>query len=276
MTIDDLAKAARKPEPYEVGAELWNDPHISQGMLAAHLEPETDAASYRPERIDAICENIIRIAGLKDGDSVVDLGCGPGLYCARLAAKGLRMTGIDRSERSIEYARAQNTPGADYMLGSYLDPFGKGLYDAALLIWQDYGVLNPKDRLKLLRNVHRALKPGGCLLMDVAGAAAFQQRLENSAARWYASDAGFWRPNRHFVMEDLVPYPEIPALCDRYVVEDPSGVAIYRVWQTYFTPDTLRPELAKCDFWAETLMAGLDGGEYAETSPEIGVLCRRI
>jgi len=276
MTIDDLTEAARKPEPYEPGAELWNDPHISKGMLSAHLAPDTDAASYRPERIDAICENIIRIAGLKEGDSVVDLGCGPGLYCARFAAKGLRMTGIDRSERSIEYARAQHTPGVDYMLGSYLDSFGKGLYDAALLIWQDYGVLSPKDRLKLLKNVHRALKRGGCLLMDVASVAAFRQRLENADARWYAANEGFWRPHRHSVMEDVIPYPEIPAICERYVVEDLSGVSVYRIWQTYFTPDSLRSELAKCDFWAEMVMAGLDGGEYIETSPEIGVLCRRL
>ena len=71
FTFDDLLDVTRRPEPYEPGEELWNDPHISKMMLEAHLSPETDAASYRPEKIHAICEYLVR-------------GDGPGKRVVRL------------------------------------------------------------------------------------------------------------------------------------------------------------------------------------------------
>lgn len=41
-----------KPEDYEGNSELlWNDEHISKGMLQAHLNPDIDAASRKHEFI---------------------------------------------------------------------------------------------------------------------------------------------------------------------------------------------------------------------------------
>lgn len=42
-----------KPEPYEADSEmLWNDEHISKGMLEAHLNPDIDSASRKHEFIN--------------------------------------------------------------------------------------------------------------------------------------------------------------------------------------------------------------------------------
>lgn len=41
-----------RPEEYEADSEmLWNDEHISKGMLEAHLNPDIDAASRKHEFI---------------------------------------------------------------------------------------------------------------------------------------------------------------------------------------------------------------------------------
>lgn len=275
MMFDDLYGAARRPAPYEPGEELWNDPHIAKGMLEAHLAPDTDAASYRPEKIGAICGNLTRAMGLKRGDRVVDLGCGPGLYCAHLAADGLRMTGIDRSENSIRYAREHAGDREEYVLESYLEPFGEGRFDAAMMISQDYGVLSPENRRILLGNIRRALKPGGFFAFDVPGMAAYQRRMDAPPAKWYASEPGFWRPHRHFVLEDVLFYPEISALCDRYIVLD-GGMKVYRVWQTFFSPESIRAELGENGFQVEAALSSLRGDAYDAASPEIGVVCRKV
>jgi SAM-dependent methyltransferase len=276
MEFQDLMDAARRPVPYEQGEELWNDAHISMGMLEAHLAPDTDAASYRPEKIEAICEYLTRATGLKRGDCVVDLGCGPGLYCARLAAQGLRMTGIDRSENSIRYAREHALERAEFTLGSYLEPFGEDRYDAALMISQDYGVLNPGNKQVLLGNIRRALKPGGYFAFDVPSMAAYQSRMDASSAKWYTSDSGFWRPNRHFVLQDTLFYPEWNALCDRYIVLDDDGTKAYRVWQTFFSPNSIQTELEENGFRVEATLSNLRGDAYDAFSSEMGVLCRKI
>ena len=71
---------ATKPKPFEfyTTPQFWNDPHISKSMLKHHLDPDTDAASYRMEFIERAVQWIddqFNISGKK----VCDFGCGPGL-----------------------------------------------------------------------------------------------------------------------------------------------------------------------------------------------------
>lgn len=275
LTLDDLTSADRCPAPYEPGQELWNDPHISKSMLEAHLSPDTDAASYKPEKIQAICEYLIPTLGLESRDSIVDLGCGPGLYCSRLVQKGFFMTGIDRSENSIEYARNHNHgKHADYILASYLNPFGSNQFDAALMISQDYGVLSPENRKILLGNIRNALKPNGYFAFDVSSMTCFQNRKDGGACKWYASGAGFWRPHKHFVLEKTILYPGIPTLCDYYVVID-SDVKAYHIYQTFFSPESIRSELEENGFRVVAVLSNLRGDKFNSSSPELGIICKK-
>ena len=51
--LSQLMELQQKPAPFTPGEPLfWDDPHISMQMLAAHLNPDIDAASRRPETID--------------------------------------------------------------------------------------------------------------------------------------------------------------------------------------------------------------------------------
>jgi 2-polyprenyl-3-methyl-5-hydroxy-6-metoxy-1,4-benzoquinol methylase len=84
---------------------LWTDPHIAKQMLKSHLDPTNDAASYRRDTIDAAVGWMSSHFHLSRGDSYLDLGCGPGNYTLRMAEKGLRVTGVDFSENSIQYAK---------------------------------------------------------------------------------------------------------------------------------------------------------------------------
>src|SRR5512141_801858 len=103
--ISQLIELQKKPAPFTPGEALfWDDPHISKQMLDAHLNPTMDAASRRPETIDHSVKWLRETLGLKPGDSLLDLGCGPGLYASRFARAGFRVTGMDYSHRSIEYA----------------------------------------------------------------------------------------------------------------------------------------------------------------------------
>ena len=275
FTFDDFMSAVTLPQPYEPGAELWNDQHISKMMLEAHLAQDTDAASYRPEKIQAICEYLIGAMGLKNGDSIADLGCGPGLYCSRLAQRGFHMTGIDRSENSIRYAKNHDS-GSNYILASYLNPFGEDQFHAALMVSQDYGVLSPQNREMLLGNIRNALKPNGYFAFDVCSMAAFENRKDTAASKWYASDSGFWRPYKHFVLKDTIFYPDISALCDFAVILDSEGIEAYHIFQTFFSPDSIRTELEENGFRVEAILSNLYGEPYSADSREIGVICTKV
>jgi 2-polyprenyl-3-methyl-5-hydroxy-6-metoxy-1,4-benzoquinol methylase len=161
MNIDFIRQLQERPQPFTAGEPLfWDDPHISTQMLKAHLNPDNDLASRRPQTIQKSADWLIASLGLQAGDSVLDLGCGPGLYAARLAERGLRVTGVDYSRRSVDYANTYTQKhGLDihYRYQNYLTLEDENLYDAALLIYGDFCPLAPEQRKKLLGNVHRAL-----------------------------------------------------------------------------------------------------------------------
>ena len=63
-----LMKASAKPRLFEPGEpKFWDDPHISKGMLEAHLNPNHDAASRMPGKIDSTVRHLLDSGVLKPG-----------------------------------------------------------------------------------------------------------------------------------------------------------------------------------------------------------------
>lgn len=155
---------------------MWNDPHISAHMLVNHLDPDSSLTSRSHSFINHSAEWIISLLRLCSGDHVLDLGCGPGLYACRLARKGISMTGIDVSARSLDHARAvavrEGLP-ATFAQGSYLDFDLDQDFDAAILIYEDYCALSPGQRANLLGRITAPLKNGGHFLFDVTASPRF-------------------------------------------------------------------------------------------------------
>jgi len=272
--IQTLIDLQTKPAPFTPGdAMFWTDPYIAKQLLAAHLDPTTEAASRPPEVIQQVVDWLTTALGLRPGDAVLDLGCGPGLYSARLAAKGLRVSGVDFSQNSIDYARAsarQQNLEIDYRCADYLDLEDKARFDAALLIYGDFCPLSPQQRGRLLGNLRRALKPGGRFALDVTTPRLRQRAgLKNG---WYASDGGFWRPGPHLVLEQGFTYEEDIFLDQYLVIEDDGKRTIYRNWFQDYTPGRVRGELEAGGFTVEGMYADLSGAPYQPESEWIGVI----
>jgi SAM-dependent methyltransferase len=276
--IAQLIKLQEKPEPFTPGEPLfWNDPHISSQMLRFHLDPNTEAASRRPEVIDRSVRWLIDTLSLKEGDSIVDLGCGPGLYTSRLAQAGLQVTGVDYSRRSIAYATdyaQENHLDITYRYENYLELGDENQYDAALLIYGDLCPLSPEQRSRLLRNVHRALKPHGKFVLDVTTRKLRKKYgIRNG---WQALESGFWKPGPHLVLEEGFDYPEESIWLDQYTVVEADGkVSVYRNWFQDYTPETIRTELEQNNFAVEGLWSDLTGSPLIPESDWIAVIAEK-
>ncbi len=109
--LSSILDYSEKPQLFELGeTHFWDDPHISKSMLEAHLNPDTDAASRKPVTIGRTIDHLVSANVLKKGDKVLDLGCGPGLYSSKLYEKGMKVTGVDISKRSIDFAMTESKP----------------------------------------------------------------------------------------------------------------------------------------------------------------------
>ncbi len=279
VDLSVLLALQQPPAPFTPGEPLfWDDPHISAQMLAFHLDPNNDAASRKPETIDCSVAWIAASAGLHPGSTVLDLGCGPGLYASRLARLGLRVTGVDYSRRSIDYAAGyarDNGLDISYRYQNYLELTDEGQYDAAQLIYGDFCPLNPEQRARLLQNVHRALKPGGCFILDVSTREC--RKRHGSRNGWRALESGFWKPSPHLLLESGFDYPDRFIWLDQAVVIEENGkLSVYRMWFQDYTPETITAELTAGGFTVESLWGDLTGAPYTEGSEWIGLVTRKV
>ncbi len=213
---------------------MWTDPYISQQLLKLHINEAHDVASRKAKSILKTVEWLTH--SLKPGAKVLDLGCGPGLYTQRLAQAGLNVTGVDFSASSIEYAKGRAKKerlDIRYILGDYLETgIGEG-YDAVLLIYCDFGVLDPTQRGQLLRRIHAALRPGGCFVFDALNKNALcAMRFEKT---WEMRESGFWRSAPYVCLSEKFHFPGQKATLDQHIVLCETGRSdVYRFWNHYF------------------------------------------
>ncbi len=189
------------------GDKLWTDAHIAEYMLAAHLDLGSDAAS---RNIDTIRKTVDWIASeTPSPGSILDLGCGPGLYCELFRERGYAVVGVDISENSIACARRRASERGleiDYSVGDYLNGSLPGQFDTAVCIYCDFGALVPAERSRFFTAVRGALRDGGTLVFDVFGP-GLCDRLSEGRAWSFSAEPSFWSPRPHFLLEERVYFP---------------------------------------------------------------------
>jgi SAM-dependent methyltransferase len=255
--------------------QLWNDPWISKRMLEAHLDPEGEAASRKPPFIDESAAFIVKRFGLGPGGSVVDFGCGPGLYAIRLARAGARITGIDLSENSLSYARRtaeREGLAIRYLQGDYLDLRLPGKADLAIMIYCDFGVLGPEKRRRLLSNVRGSLKPGGLFFFDVASLSCLDAMVESRS--WTSETGGFFGPDAYLHLYELKKYPEARAFVEKHLVVGEEGIRSYFCWNACYSAESLAAALEEEGFTVENVYADVRGRPADPASPTLAVAAR--
>ena len=275
MNIDTnkLMELSRRPLIFTPGDSfLWTDPYIAGQMLEAHLNPNTDSASRKPKTIDDIVAFCMERINLRKGDSILDAGCGPGLYCERFAGNGLRVTGIDISSNSISYAKESALKkGLDirYICGNYLDMDFENEFDTVFLIWWDFCVLDHEGRKKLLSNVKRALKPGGHFVFDVS--TPLQDEGARDYRKWNAYEGGFFAPGKNIVFECRFNYPMDSAYLTQFIVLSEENMKVFRIYHTNYTPESISGLLLESGFSVMDIREDLTGTSYTENSRSMGV-----
>jgi arsenite methyltransferase len=142
------------------------------------------------------CGNPTAIAGLREGEAVLDLGSGGGLDCFLAAKKvgpGGRVVGLDMSADMIQLARRNaRSVGADnvqFRLGEMEEmPFPDSSFD--VIISNCVINLSP-DKDAVLRECYRVLKPGGRLrVSDIVWTREPSEAERGDLASWTACVAG--------------------------------------------------------------------------------------
>ncbi len=277
--LRNLYKTTRKPPLFEKSERnFWTDPYVSKHILNAHLDPSTDEASRRPETVKKSADWIAEQTGGGAGRRLLDLGCGPGLYCSEFCRLGYEVTGIDFSITSIEQARKSSRRNGEviaYLRDDFLTAELPRGFDVVTMIYGAFCVLSNEDRDLLLWKLRNVLNPGGFFIFDV-----FTKSYEEShrlKTDWYLQAAdGFWAPDTHLVLEQGFAYPDEAAYLNQYLVIS-AGAAPkkYRIWHHYYSRDSITETMTKHEMDVTKVHGDLIGAPYDPDGEWIGLVCRR-
>ncbi|BCB02561.1 class I SAM-dependent methyltransferase [Bacillus sp. KH172YL63] len=273
----DLMKQLQKPEKFQQSDKMfWQEPHIAKYLLEAHLDPDFEGASRNHVFIDQSVSFITEVAAKKGNLNFIDFGCGPGLYCERLASRGYDVTGVDFSISSIQYARNSAEDKnllITYRHEDYLHVSDENQYDFATLIYCDYGALAPPDRQRLLRNISKSLRKGGRLLLDVFTEQKYNDFSEGN--HWSLKEnGGFWSPEEHIVLTQNVKYDHACSLEQTTVVTN-QKMETYNIWHQYFTKEMILAELEGAGFTVISVYGDVTGKEYTVGNDTVAVLLEK-
>lgn len=117
------------------------------------------------------CGNPTALAGLKDGDVVLDLGSGAGFDCflaSKKVGRAGKVIGVDMTEKMVERAKAlakkYGYENVEFRLGDIEKmPVDDGTAD---VIISNCVVNLAPDKLKVFKEAHRVLKKGGRMVLS--------------------------------------------------------------------------------------------------------------
>jgi SAM-dependent methyltransferase len=266
MDLDDILKRANPPQAWSEGEKIpWNEPAFSQRMLTEHLSQEHDMASRRFETIDRHVAWIHNLLSCKPS-KILDMGCGPGLYAARLAGLGHTVTGIDFSPASIQYARNHNLT-CNYIEGDLRQVEFSDGYQLAMFVFGEFNVFSKTDARHILQKTHRAVAPGGILLLEPHTYEVIQQ-IGEAQPWWAANPNGLFSDRPHLLLNESFWDAEQHISTQRYFVVDAasSEVKRYAASMQAYTQEQYHSLLSETGFTDITFYPSLPGGAAVSQS----------
>jgi SAM-dependent methyltransferase len=97
------------------------------------------------------------------GREVLDVGCGTGFFTAYYLARGARVTGLDIAPTSVERLRVRH-PEARFVLADVSDTAPEGTFEVVNAFDVLYHITDDARWERAVRNLARAVRPGGVLL----------------------------------------------------------------------------------------------------------------
>jgi 2-polyprenyl-3-methyl-5-hydroxy-6-metoxy-1,4-benzoquinol methylase len=267
-----------RPKPFEFysAADLWTDKHTSEQMLAYHLNAEIGLSSRRGRFIDNSVAWIGSHFNIDKGTRIADFGCGPGLYASRLARYGARVTGIDFSELSINYARNEAEQlglSIEYIHQNYLEYCTEDRFNVIMMIMCDFCALSPSQRMTMLTKFKSLLLPGGSVLLDVYSLNAFNQRTEATSFEENLLN-GFWSPDRYYGFLNTYKYDDAKVVLDKYTIVEAERTRTVYNWFQYFSSGSLLNEFKVAGFVQNELYGNVAGAPFDETAPEFAIVAQ--
>lgn len=161
------AKPASKPAPPTPKAEpkkrAWWDEIFSEDFMRTMDQP-------KPSHIQREVNFIEESLGVEKGAVVLDLACGMGSHAVELASRGYSVVGFDLSlamlARASDEAQERGQK-LNFLQGDMREMAFEEMFDGIYCWSTSFGYFDEEKNFDVLARMHRALRTGGMLLIDI-------------------------------------------------------------------------------------------------------------
>ena len=274
-----LEQISSRPKPFEIynPEMLWDDDHISKQLLQLHLDPTAGVVSRSSKFLDRSITWLVSQFNISAGTLIADFGCGPGLYAARFALEGAKVTGVDISRRSIEFAQqmaVKKNLNITYICQNYFDFYSHNKFNVILMIFCGFCSFGPDLQKVMLQKFHNQLVEDGVVVLDVYTFNQFNQKEEFSGYE-YIKGGGFWSADDYFGFLNTFKYEAEKVVLDKYTLIEKNNIRTFYSWVQYFSHKTLLKCFEECGFAVDACYADLTGRPYTDDVTEIAVVARK-
>ena len=148
------------------GEKSWHEDETFWKETLPVLFPDSRVQQAKQE-----IEQLLSLAGIPAGATVLDLCCGVGRHALELARRGYRVTGVDRTQAYLDLAAA--AAGTESLsielVREDMREFRRDeSYEAVINLFTSFGYFeDPRDDQRVVDNIYASLRPGGVLVMQL-------------------------------------------------------------------------------------------------------------
>jgi len=148
------------------GEKSWHEDETFWKETLPVLFPDSRVQQAKQE-----IEQLLSLAGIPAGATVLDLCCGVGRHALELARRGYRVTGVDRTQAYLDLAAA--AAGTESLsielVREDMREFRRDeSYEAVINLFTSFGYFeDPRDDQRVVNNIYASLRPGGVLVMQL-------------------------------------------------------------------------------------------------------------
>jgi SAM-dependent methyltransferase len=225
-------------------------------QIAAHLgttywAPGTGRVMAFTKGTEQEVQFLWEALGLRAGQRVLDVGCGPGRHALELARRGVDVVGIDLSPDFValatEAAEQEGLP-ARFEAADVRDLAFEAEFDAVVCLCQGgFGLLGGRDEVPVFGRMARAVRSGGWIVVSAFHAGFVVRHLE--AGETFDPTTG--------------------VLHEHATVRNEEGEErVFDLWTTCFTTRELEL-LASMTALEDVVIHGVAPGRYRAASPDL-------
>ncbi|MHC1746304.1 MAG: class I SAM-dependent methyltransferase [Negativicutes bacterium] len=230
----------------------------------------SDWKAYSPVGTEQEVRFICDVLNLKPNSQILDLYCGYGRHAIELAKRGYQVTGFDVNKDFLDIAKQKAIEAGvhvDFRQSDMRDMQYDQRFDAIINMFVAFGYFSDTENSEVIKKIARALKMGGCFLIDLLNR---DWMIRNNLNR-------YWRhPSGEYVLAYKIELQQGIAIMRRELLNQLTGAKTRAefVLRAYSLTE-MNNILEENGFSIVHSYGGFDGCEYTKDTPRMIILAKK-